>query len=358
MTISDARTEMLARLLDGAPLANARMPWGAGAPGPIRWPNEPAEQLDLIRRHILGRPARVMFSPTDRAARAVAVDPLELGEYMPQHADGRCNALAVDIDAAESHGSRGLVDPLAAARAIGERAAHAGLDGGLLVTRSRSGRGYHLRIMLAEPAALADAALAIAYLGSNAIRAADRDAADYGCPHAFRCGDGRTARAGDAGAVELFPKSTERPPIGWALALPFGGGAQSLDVFDDPPTPIELHAVPACSPVAWRRLIEDARRELQKRRRRTATPRRSYGRRAHDSRRRLDPRTQSLLDGTTPQGERNRAAFCAFLDLRRSGAGDVEAAQLVTDGAKRCGLSDREIAATLRSARRRLERAR
>lgn len=351
---SDARFNILRRLLDGAEFANVlALPWGD--PGPIRLPVDSERRDELIRAHIIGAPASVRFAPIDKPERIVRVDALQLGAYSPR-ADGTCGWIAFDLDGS-SHGSGGLREPDRAAAAIAERAATAGLWPGVLIVKSRSGAGRHVWIIVPDAVPMADACLAVAGLAAQARRIADRDALE--CPdrpHAFATSAGGIAAIAQAGAFELVPKSTERPTRGYVMALPFGGvaakrgGGLAVDVFGHPARIIEPSAVPACDAWAWDRLIRETRAELARRKRRPRQlPRRSFSPRMH----RLDPRTQQLIAGAISEGGRNKAAYYGYRDLVRSGMSPSEAESLIVAGAERCGLPRREAEATLQSARRR-----
>lgn len=329
---------------DGCKRAQAVMPWGAFAP--IILPDDDAGRVALIDAHIAGGPANVTYAPLGKRSRMVRVERLQLAALTPR-TDGRCSWLALDLDGA-SHGATGLVDPVGAARCVAERCDALGLAEGLLVVRSRSGAGVHVWVLSGAPVPQADAALVAAYIASCARRVADRDAVDYETPHSFLTASGGLAEPGRAGAVEILPRSIERPRLGYALVLPFsslsaerGGGVQ-LDVLGAG----ELERVPACYPARFARVLTEARRELAARQaRRTPT----HCPRHYRPKRRLDPRTEALLVGAAPEGTRNRALFYAVGDLLRAGRTASEAERELLDAAQRCGLSCAEAAATIRS---------
>ncbi|MFH1417078.1 MAG: hypothetical protein ABII12_02165 [Planctomycetota bacterium] len=351
---ADARREILRYMLDGATHAAAVMPWGQF--GPIVWPELATDRNKLIDAHLLGVSADVQFAPIGRPTRRVPLDAVRLSAYLPR-ADGLCCFAAVDLDGS-SHGANGLADPDAAARCFAERADCFGLLSGVLIVRSRSGVGRHLFVFLPEAMPQADTTLAVAALAAAARRIADRDAAEYDAFNAFRTEAGEIARPGQGGAVELLPRTTEKPERGYAIALPFGGaaaktgGGAPLDLFEQPSKLVQLNAVPRCDACAWQRFVSEARQELERRtKRRHARTTRSWKPRREPAR--LDPRTESLLAGTMAQGGRNRAVYYGWSDLIRSGVTEGEAERLLIEAAERCGLPQREALATVRSAQRR-----
>lgn len=335
----------LRELLCGANFANTIMPWGQ--PGPIRLPDDPADRDQLIGAHLRGEPAAVLYAPADKPERAVHVERLQLAGLTPG-TDGCCRWVAFDLDAA-THGENGLLDPDAAARCVAERCHELGLGDGVLVVASRSGVGRHVWLLLGEPVPLTDAALLVAYIGACARLVANRDHDDHGQPHAFRSGAG-VASPGQAGAVELIPRSETRPRLGYALSMAFAGGGQALDVFEDPPRPTTLRAVPQCNGAALARVIGEAHRAL---RARQPAQRRSIRPTRTTTGGQLDPRTVDLLAGVAPVGRRNRALYYAAGDMVHAGhtAGEVERQLLAA--ADRCGLPTHEARATIRSGLRR-----
>ncbi|MFH1417679.1 MAG: hypothetical protein ABII12_05255 [Planctomycetota bacterium] len=350
---ADGRRGILRYMLDGSTHAAAVMPWGQF--GPIVWPELPANRDRLIDAHLLGEPADVQFAPIGKPTRRVRLHAVQLSAYLPR-ADGLCSFLALDLDAS-SHGAGGLADPDAAARCFAERADCFGLLSGALIVRSRSGVGRHVFVFPPHAVPQADATLAVAFLAAVAHRIADRDADEYDARHAFRTEAGGIARPGQAGAVELFPRTTEKPERGYAIALPFGGtaarggGGVPLDVFEHPPKPVQLDAVPRCDVCAWQRFVSEARQELERRtKRRPDRTMRSWRPRREPAR--LDPRTEALLAGMLAQGGRNRAVYYGWGDLIRTGVTEGEAERLLVDAAERCGLLRREALATVRSAQR------
>jgi len=65
---------------------------------------------------------------------------------------------------------------------------------------------------------------------------------------------------------------------------------------------------------------------------------------------RLPDRTRRFLAGQAAKGERNSEAFAAACQLRDAGLPLDEAMARIRDGARICGLPDREAAAVVRSA--------
>jgi hypothetical protein len=352
ITPASVRFNILRRLLDGSDFAAAMMPWQTF--GPIRFADDD-ERRALIDAHLRGSSAVVTFAPLDKPYKRIKLDALQLAAYTPR-ADSFCGWIAFDLDG-DSHGAGGLCNPDRAASCIAERADAAGVLPGLLIVKSRSGVGRHVWLILSEPIPLDEACIGAAALAVHARRIADRDALDFPeLPHAFACHTGQIASVGQSGAFEVFPRANERPARGYPLVLPFGGvaakrgGGMALDVFSQPARLIEPSAVPVCDGAAWRRLINETRAELA---RRTRWTRHAPVRRTSTRDRRLDPRTQQLIDGSLPEGQRNRAAYFAYRDLIRSGASVGEAEHLIVAGAVRCGLSKREAESTVQSARRR-----
>jgi hypothetical protein len=203
-----------------------------------------------------------------------------------------------------------------------------------------------------------DAVIGVAALAAVAFKVAASDITDYGAEHAFRRADGAIARLGDAGTIELLPHSTVKPPCGWALALPCAGafaahgGGVIVDPFED--KPIQHEHVPRCNAEAWAQFIAEARAALS--RRATAAvpqrtrPRASYTDSSRDLLDRVDHRTSAFLDGITPEGQRNAAAFAASANLIGCGVEEHEAERLIMAGAAACGLPEREARAAFASA--------
>ena len=219
-------------------------------------------------------------------------------------------------------------------------------------------------LILPEPIALADAVIGVAALAAAALKVAVSDVAEYGAEHAFRRANGAVARLGDAGAVELLPRSTLKPPFGWALTLPAAGAYQDdgggviVDPFTD--RPIHHEHVPRCEPESWSQFIADTRTTLSKRRRATTFRRArplntdsDRGRRPID---RVDVRTRAFIDGHTPEGTRNEAAFAAGANLLGCGVDRREAERLILAGAAMCGLPQREAMNAFKSAVQALSR--
>lgn len=344
------RLEVLNHLFAGADRANFSAPWGA--PAPCQLPTDAGERAALLQAHIDGTAAVVDYSPAGRAARLVKADPLRLAAVTPR-ADGFCGWVAWDVDAAGPHGEKGLANPDAAVRCIAERCGFLGL-GEPLVCASRSGSGRHGWLILGEPLSLPDAALLAAYVAAAARTVADWDQADYGGPHAFLRGDGEVAEPGDAGALEIFPRSSERPKHGYPLSAPFACGGAALDVFEEPPRPAEPRPT-AADAAAVERVLTEARAELERRQKR-ARPKPRRTPKPRGGARRLDARTESLLTGTTPEGERNRALYYAVADLTFCGRTEGEAESMLADAAARCGVPRAEARATIRSGLRRARR--
>ncbi len=355
----DIRRAILRMILEGSDYAACVMPWGRGTFGPIRFADA-TEREALIDAHLRGGPADVSFAPIGKQPKRVRVDALQLGAYCPA-ADGLCPWFAFDIDGA-GHGSGGLADVDRAAACIAERVDSFGGSAGTLIVRSRSGGGRHVWCFPPDPIPLVDACAAVAFIAAAARRVADADVIDGGLPHAFTTASGDVATVGRSGAIELIPKSTTRPERGYSLASPFGavaarnGGGVAVDPFASHPAPIiEPAAVPSWTPATWAIFMADVRRELARieSRRQPAKRRPTFH---PDRMRRLDPRTQSLIDGTMREGERNKAIYYGVGDLIRSGVSEAEAERMIVAGAVRCGVSQREAEATVKSARRKAVR--
>lgn len=332
--------EIINHVLAGSTFATARMPWGERKPGPIRVPTDRDEYERLIGSHLLGHGATVDYCPADREPSRVRVDPATLSAFCPA-ADGLCRWIACDLDAADGHGPGGLLDPIRAARAIVQAAREHGLD--VLTARSGSGSGVHVWALLGEPCELPAAVLGVARLAAAGLK---RDRAG------FATGDGRPVRLGDAGCVELIPKSTQRPRLGWPLTLPFSGAARARGGGHaiDPMTgePCELDGVPVCDAAAWRAFVAGARARLPRPKPRPAPRARHPGDR--DPLDGLDSRTADFLAGRVEQGGRNRAAFAAACSLLGRGVAEQDAERLIFDGAAACGLPAREARTAFASA--------
>lgn len=335
------------RLLEGCSCASALMPWGK--PGPIQLPDDPGERARLVRAHLSGEPARVLFVPEGKPSQEITLPELRLFALCPGD-DGLVRWLGIDLDAADGHGCDGLADPAHAQRTLAERAFEMGIGGGLLVSPSRSGRGRHVWLVLPEPTALADAVLGLAAWVAAAFHVAGADADETGL-HAFRTGSGSIARPGKPGAVELVPRGGERPRLGWSLALP----RTFLDPFDW----AEADAVNPCLTIdRWQRFIGFARADLLARRprARNTAPNRYRSpllRSAVDPLVKAHPETLALLNGRISEGNRNGAAFRSMCNLLGLGIEPAEAALLVRTGAQGCGLPAREVEAIIKSALRR-----
>lgn len=354
MTAADHVIATLLALMEGCKFASAMMPWGQQ--GPIELPSADGDRRALVLAHVEGKRAEVTYCPSSGPSRIVSVARLVLFALCPA-ADELCRFLCYDLDSADGHGSKGLLDPLRAAACIAERCDALGLLGGLIVARSRNGKGRHVWLILPCRVSLVDAVIVAAGLAAHALRIAAQDAADTDRPHAFLSGDGQIAPIGRSGTWELIPHSTNRPTKGWALVLPGAGalaahgGGQIIDPFSYPTEPATLTSVPRCDVRAWQRFLAETRAELD--RRKPSPRRRSPGRRTPlDPLTRIDPRTRAFLDGNCAPGERNRSLFVAVTNMLGVGVPGSEAEQLAYRAALHCGLSDREARATIRSALR------
>jgi len=348
-----AAAVILLALLDGAVFAGAIR--RAGKPCRIRLPDDATDRERLVEAHVRGAPATLTYHADGHDPWQERVEAVALAAVCPA-ADGHCRWIGIDLDATD-HGERGLADPVHAARVISERTAAAGLWSGLLVARSRGGRGRHVFLIMPEPVALTDAVIGVAALTATAFEVAAADVAAYGGQHAFHCANGAIVCPGEAGAVEFVPHSTVKPRYGWALALPAAGafrargGGVVVDPFTNEPTHHEQ--IPRCEPRAWRVFIAEARAALSKRRRPADLPCRRpvlNTDQERDPMDRIDDRTRTFLDGRTPEGARNRSAFAASANLLGCGFNENEAERLVLDGAAACGLPEREARAAFRSA--------
>jgi len=341
----------LLAMLDGSTFANAMR--DSGKPCRIQLPDDTEARLALVHAHLLGAPATLTFHAEEHPPWTEHVDAVVLAAFCPA-ADGRCHWLGIDLDATD-HGERGLVDPVHATRVISERAANAGLDTGLLVARSRRGKGRHVFLLLPEPVGLSDAVIGVAALVAGAFAVAARDAAECGTNQAFRRISSTVARPGDAGAVELLPRSTVKPSFGWALALPTAGAyaAQGGGVVVDPFTgqPTVHDHVPRCDSEAWARFIAEARCHFTK-----VRPRRDRFTIKRDTNQRpvpldrVDSRTRDFVSGRVPEGLRNSSAFAASANLLGCGIDAGEAERLILAGAVACGLPEREAKLAFQSA--------
>lgn len=337
-------------MLNGSTFANVIMPWSKY--GPVQLPDDVDARAQLVDAHIAGGPADVLYAPNGNKTEQVHVDALMLAGFTP-NSNGHCSWLAIDLDAADGHGPGGLVDPVAAMRCIASAADRAGLFGGLLAARSRGGHGRHVWLFPPSPISLNDAVFAVAVLTTYAYKLAAADVADYACEHAFRRPGGLIARPGDPGAVELFPHSTERPSIGWALALPAAGayresgGGIIVDAYGD--QPYEPDSVPRCDTAQWTRFLDDARATYKSKLKPTSRPMRSQNTN-HDPLDRIDPRARQFLAGQVTQGARNSGAFTAACNLIGFGVAVDEVERLILAGAAGCGLPEHEARAAFKSA--------
>ncbi|MEK6675989.1 MAG: hypothetical protein AABZ47_10090 [Planctomycetota bacterium] len=354
MTDEPIVTELLLALLDGATFANALR--RCGKPGRIRLPDEPHSRRLLVDAHLSGDSSTLEFHAEGRQPWLERVDAVAFSAFCPA-ADGRCRWLGIDLDA-DDHGEGGLINPGHAARTIAECADHTGLSSGLLVARSRRGKGRHVFLILPEPAPMADAVIGVAALAAAAFKVAASDVTECGAEHAFRCANEAIARPGDPGAVELLPRSTTKPTFGWALALPGAsayaahGGGVIVDPFDD--RPIHHQSIPRCGHEPWSQFLEEARATLSNR---------NAGEAPHQTKQlanytdrllrpidRIDARTRAFLDGHTPEGTRNMSAFAASANLLGCGIDPREAEHLILAGATACGLPQREALNAFKSA--------
>lgn len=348
--------QTLLALLDGAAFATALR--DSGRPGRLRLPDDSRKRAELVETHVSRGTTTLDFRASDAAWRE-RVAAVVLAAYCPR-ADGACSWVAIDLDAASGHGPRGLADPAHAARCFAEQAYAAGLGDGLLVARSRGGRGYHVWLILPESVALSDAVVGVAALAAAAFNVASRDAADYGAPHAFLRADASLARPGDAGACELLPRATARPAFGWGLTLPAAGafaargGGAIVDPFTE--RPAELPTVPRCDPRCWQRFIAESRAARAARQRPgfrdprpVVRPKPRPGSIGPPPER-ISARTRDFLEGRVAPGSRNIAAFAAACNLIGVGVEEREAERLLVTGALACGMSEREARTCFSSA--------
>lgn len=352
----------LLRLLEGATFATAVR--RNGKPCRILLPEDAAAREALVDAHLRGAAANLEFRANNWDEWRELVDAVVLAGYSPG-ADGLCRWVGIDLDAAD-HGAGGLADPAHAVRGIAGRAGNAGLLDGLLVARSRRGRGRHVFLLPPEPVPLNDAVIGVASLIAAAFRVAESDAEQGEIPHAFGCANGSIAEPGDAGSVELIPRSTTRPPCGWPLLLPMAGafaahgGGVVVDPFEE--QPIECCAVPHCNADAWHTFVAEAWAALAEQAASSCsvsrTSRRGDRRNSSAQRplNRIDPRTRSFLDGHAVQGTRNVSAFAASANLLACGVEEHEAERLILAGAAACGLPEPEARAAFKSAARAIAR--
>ncbi|MCC7291466.1 MAG: hypothetical protein IT449_05325 [Phycisphaerales bacterium] len=345
--------ELLLSMLDGSEWASAVRP--NGKPCRVRLPDAPDARMALVEAHVRGAPMTLTFHADGYQPWNERVEAVALIAYCPG-SDGSCRWLGIDLDATD-HGAKGLADPVHAARCIAERADAAGLLSGLLVARSRGGRGRHVFLLLPNSVALPDAVVGVAALVASAFKVAASDVAECGTAQAFRRANGAIARPGDAGAVELVPRSTSKPGYGWALALPCAGafaahgGGVIVDPFED--KPMALERIPRCDPEAWSTSISEARAALSKRRAAAAPPpanRSPHWKHKLDLLDRIDARTRTFLAGHAAEGTRNQSAFAASANLLGWGVDERAAERLILAGAAACGLAEREARAAFKSA--------
>jgi len=350
MEATDAKVSIIYSMLEGCQFANARR--RSGALCRIALPTRPSRRRELIAKHVRGAPATLTFCARGRPPWRERVASVELAAYCPD-GGGLCHWLAIDFDATD-HGDGGLADAVYAMRVFAERADFLGLRGGLLAAKSRGGQGRHLFLILPRPVPLIDAVIGVASWASSAFLIAARDASENDVNHALRNGAGSVAMPGEAGALELIPRSSQLPQFGWAIAIPAAGvraewgGGHIVDAFSD--EPIEPEFIPRCNAHAWTRFVEANRKALAAAQRQTAKCKR-YKDRRH-GRQGLSQRTEDFLEGRTPEGIRNLSAFRAACDLIRQEFGASEVLSLVQEGARRCGLPVREATNAVRSAER------
>lgn len=344
--------ELLLVLLNGSHFATAIR--RSEKPCRIVLPPDPHAVMALVDAHLCGRPATLTFIAEGYPPRLERVDQVVLAAYCPG-TDGLVRWLAIDLDAAD-HGATGLADPAHAARCIAERADAAGLSSGLLVARSRRALGRHVFFFPPGPVDLETAVIGAAGLAAAAFNIAVLDAAQCAVPHAFLCANGAIARLGDAGSVELVPRSTSRPPHGWSMTLPCAGafaahgGGVIVDPFEDKPT--QLEGLPACDPQAWEVFTAEARAALARRTGDSAHPRRQPPRFPTPALpiERIHPATREFIEGRVPEGARNQSAFAAAANLLGCGVDEREAERLIVAGAAACGLPKREARSAFASA--------
>lgn len=355
----DITIQFLSQLLDGSEKVSVKL---GQARCPALWPRANGDLLrdvqderrSLIKGHLAGAPSTVMLCPAGKPERPTRLTETHLAAYIPWP-DGRCPFGAIDLDSADGHGPGGLADVRHAVRAICSVADELGILDGVTVAPSGSETGRHIFVVPPVPARLDDMVIALAALVARSYDAAEADVTDSGgdVPHAFRTANGEIARPGAAGAVELAPKSTARPPIGWSMALP----RSIRDGFTD--DPVTLVAMPRCNATAWASLIRDARAMLpsSKPKPRTSPRFAKAGPRSLDRLiGTLDPRAREFLRGATAEGGRNAAAFAAACALFGRGVPDRDVERLVQEGADRCGLPTNEAATAVKSARRAVQR--
>ncbi len=359
MNDSVSSAAILLALLDGAVFANALR--RNGKPCRISLPDDLKARRALVSAHLRGAPATLTFHAEGREPWRERVDSVVLAAFCPA-ADGLCRWVGVDLDAAD-HGGSGLVDPVHAMRTLAERAAMAGLVDGLLAARSRRGRGRHLFLLFAKPIPLDDAVVGVAALVASAFKIATADVLDYSSDHAFRRVDGSVVSPGDAGAVELLPRSTDRPSFGWAITLPGAGAFKAVGggVIVDPLTdfPLVSNNKRHCNPRAWSVFLTDARGAFLPSSR-SACPRnsrampRSHRGSSADPLARANQRTRDFVGGRVQSGARNTEAFAAACALFGAGLPDRDVESLINQGGRLCGLPDCETRAVINSARRRV----
>lgn len=357
MTSKSLVPRLLLTMLAGSKFANiVRM---NGRPCRIQLPSAQNELDTLIRAHISGKPATLTFVAGGYRNWKEEVDAVALFAFCPR-VDHRCGWMGIDLDAAD-HGLSGLVDPKLAAKQIAESAHASGLGGGLLVASSRGGRGRHVFIVFENPVTLEDAVIGLAALVADAFKTATQHAAEENCPHTFQCISGEMPRPGDAGSLELIPRSTTKPQFGWSLALPAAGrfarqgGGIILDPFAD--QPIQINRIPRCDSDAWAKHLMLARWKLRNSESHNSRKKRNQWTSVRPLDR-ISAQTKAFLDGRTREGARNRSAFAASANLLGCSVDAKVAEELIVSGALACGLPEREARAAFESAKRAVEQRR
>lgn len=315
---------------------------------PIELPDNPDERREIIEAVILGRPCAVRFAPEGRDSWRERMPELRIAAYCP-NADGLVLWLGIDCDG-PSHGVKGLRDSLRAVRCIASAAEALGLYSACLFARSGSADGWHVFVSLSHPVTLAEGVLGIGALVAAAydLAAQDVEDSDGGLLHAFLAGDGAIVSPGSAGGVEMIPKSDARPRLGWALAVP----TEAWCPFEN--RPIELTALPTCSPEAWRRLITEARASIPPeapKPKRTAPRQREHG---GDPFERLPQRVRDFLARGAAEGSRDSELFAAACSMFGFGIDGPDVERAIVEAARRCDppIDERTARAKVKSALR------
>lgn len=335
----------------GCPLASARR---GGKWCPIELPANPNERQRLIVAAIEGKPFEVKFTAEGVTPWLERVNNLELAVFNP-NGDGLVVWIAIDLDSMHGHGPNGLGDTLRAVRCIASAADLLGLFPGCVFARSRSGRGWHIFLLLPRPVPLTESVLGLSALIATAYDLAASDVEDGdgepARPHAFLNGYGKIAEPGASGAVELIPKSDSQPRLGWAIAMP----RQAWCPFDN--RPIELVVMPRCPAEAWDTLIREALAtlplEIPKQ---TVACRRSVS--DVDPLGRLPQRVKDFLARGAAQGNRDSELFAAACSMFGYGMDGQQIESLIIEAAQRCDppFDERTARAKVASARRTVRR--